>query len=79
MLKILDELNIYVPMKHGSELTDIDGRSVYADRTLVSQRLLFEDQVTVAFHLWCNMHSDYCNDYIIFAGDLGTVMFHPFL
>ena len=36
-------------MKHGSELTDIDGRSVYVDRALVSQRLLFGDQVTVAF------------------------------
>ena len=113
MSEILDELNMYVPMQQGSELIDIDGRSVYVDRALVSQRLLFGDQVTVArirgakvlrsTHFtaaqslqgfvpvvadWharlclvtvCTLHSDYCTDYIIFAGDLGTVVFHLFL
>jgi len=48
MSEILDELNMYVPMQQDSELIDIDGRSFYVDRTLMSQRLLFGDQVTVA-------------------------------
>jgi len=48
MCDILDELNVYVPMQQDSELVDIDGRSVFVDRTLMSQRLLFGDQVTVA-------------------------------
>jgi len=48
MCDILDELNVYVPMQQDSELVDIDGRNVFVDRTLMSQRLLFGDQVTVA-------------------------------
>ena len=48
MCDILDELNVYVPMQQDSELGDIDRRSVFVDRTLMSQHLLFGDQVTVA-------------------------------
>ena len=48
MSEILDELNMYVPMQQESEYANIAGRGIYVDRTLMSQRLLFGDQLTVA-------------------------------
>ena len=48
MSDILDELNRYVPIHRASEVVDVDGRSVLIDRTHMSQRLLFGDQLTVA-------------------------------
>ena len=43
MSEVLDEFN----MQQESEFVNIAGRGVYVDRTLMSQHLLFGDQLTV--------------------------------
>ena len=48
MAEILDDLNKYVPISQATDIVDINGKSFNVDKSVVSRRLLFGDQLTVA-------------------------------
>jgi len=48
MTEILDDLNKYVPINQATDVIDINGRSFNVDKSVVSRRLIFGDQLTVA-------------------------------